>query len=344
MKIWLPYVHGGSGTDVFTQNLARGLQAAGHEAIPQAFAHNWQYFPWRLRAVSAPPGTDIVLANTWSGFAFQRTGAKLITVQHHLVLDPALSPYKNFAQQIFHHTLVWHFECASKKASDIQVAVSQYSARIHQKILGGDKLPKVILNGIDTKFFCPSPKGKEPLGRRPVRLLFVGNLTQRKGADLLPALMENLGDGYELAYVVGLRTGDAFPKSTRMRSLGRLSTEELRDAYREADLFIFPSRLEGFGLAVCEALACGTPAIVTNTSALPEVVEQGVTGILCPLDDIQSFTTAIRSTVRDSENYVAMTMAARNVAVSRFSQHRMVNDYIRLFETLVGSPHRSTKF
>ena len=54
MKVWLPYVHAGSGSDVYTERLAAGLRAAGHAAVLTPVDRRWQYLPWRYLSVPAP--------------------------------------------------------------------------------------------------------------------------------------------------------------------------------------------------------------------------------------------------------------------------------------------------
>lgn len=334
MKVWLPYTHGGSGSDVFTQMLASGLRKRGIEAIEQPFAHNLQYAPWLLKSAAPPQGTDLILANTWNGFAFRRPRTKLVTVEHLFVLDPALRPYRSFAQAVFHNTFVNHYERASMRASDVQVAVSEYTAQAHHTVLHGPK-PRVILNGIDTKFFTPPEGGKEPLGKRPVRLLFVGNLTRRKGVDMIAPIMTALGPGFELEYAVGLRTVDALTGMQNVRSLGRLNHNDVRDAYRRADLLLFPTRLEGLPLVAMEAMACGTPVVASDNSALPEVITDRVNGRLCALDKPGAFAQAIRQLADDPSETERLAHAARQAAVDNFDLDRMVQEYCELFASLV---------
>lgn len=333
MKIWLPYVRGGSGSDVFTRYLAKGLQELGHETVSQAFADHWQYFPWALRRAPAPEGTQVVLSNTWNGFAFKRTGAPLVTVEHLFVLDPAYRPYKSSAQAAFHATLVKRFERASMRLSDAQVAVSDYTAEAHRLGLGGPR-PLTILNGVDTDFFTPATK-QVTSTEGPTRLLFVGNLTRRKGADLLPAIMARLGEGYSLEYTSGLRTDDFLAEIPNARALGRLDHDQVREAYRRADLLLFPTRLEGLPLVAMEAMACGTPVIASDTASLPEVITHDVTGALCRKDDADDFVAAIRRLTADADKRRTMGQAAREAAVARFSLDRMTRDYIALLEDLV---------
>lgn len=336
MKVWLPYIRGGSGTDVFTCLLADALRAVGHEAIPQAFAHNFQYMPWALRGVKAVSGTDVVLANSWNGFAFSRPRLPLVVVEHHCIFDAAYTPYRSIFQALFHETLIRPFEKRSFSEAAAVVAVSAFTARrVAETFPGTDAY--VIPNGVDTEFFCP---GKEnhgaSIGRR-FRLLFVGNLSERKGADLLPKIMTALGDGFDLYYTRGLRTKDPFPGLPNMHPMGRLSAEALREAYRSADALLFPSRLEGFGYAAAEAMACGTPVVASDASALPEVVCHGESGLLCPAGDVRAFADAVRALQRDTPLRMAFGRAARQRAASAFSLTTMVDRYVNLLQSTISA-------
>lgn len=335
MKIWLPYVTGNSGSDVFVERLARGLNAAGHEAIADPVGHFWQYCPWRLRYLAEPPDTDIIIANSWNGFAYRRKKTKLVVVVHHCVHDPAFRRYCSVPQLVFHRTAIRYFERSSLLAADAVVAVSSYTARSVQKTFGNFEI-ETILNGIDTSFFCPDGAKRIAPHDGPMRLLFVGNLSRRKGADLLPEVMRKLGAGFELQYTSGLRTTNIFADVPQMKAVGKLSNEELRNAYQAADLLFFPTRLEGFGYSAAEAMACGTPVVASDCSALPELITNGETGILCPVDDIDAFAGAIRSLAENSKRRAQMGERARAYAEEKLSISRMIEEYIRLFERLTS--------
>jgi glycosyltransferase involved in cell wall biosynthesis len=79
-------------------------------------------------------------------------------------------------------------------------------------------------------------------------------------------------------------------------ALGRVSDEELRDLYRGATVYVDPTRYEGFGYGVIEAMACGAPVVASAVTSIPEVV--GSAGILCEPDSVEQFATAVRR-VRD---------------------------------------------
>ena len=334
MKIWLPYVQAGSGSDVYVEALASGLADAGQEVVLSPLARVWQFIPWPLRLLEAPPETDVILANTYNGFAFRRPGCKLVLVEFHCVLDATYAPYRSWLQALYHESLMRLFQRASLRAADALVAISASTARGINAALGGPGV-EVIPTGIDTGFFLPSPNDVAQDRHRPIELLFVGNLIRRKGADLLPEIMRKLGPGFELRYTSGLRSKDPYSDVPNMKPLGRLSREELRDAYRRADILLFPTRFEGFGYAAAEAMACGTPVVTSACSSLPELVEDGVTGRLCPVDDTDAFVAAVRSLAGNSDELQAMGRRARAAAVANFGLAGWVEGYLRLFNRLV---------
>ncbi len=331
MKIWLPYIGTGGGADVFSKRLASGLEGLDYSVILQRLPRNAQFFPWRLRWQVPPHGTDVTITETHSAFALKRSDIKLIAVEHHCELDPAYALYRSLPQAIYHNLFLRHFKRRSLRVADSLVAVSQYTADSFYAAFGGPRA-SVIPNGVETDFFCPGPDPTPLHDIRSVRLLFVGNLTRRKGADLLPRIMSALGPGYELRYTTGLRTSDPFPGASNMIPLGRLSREQLREEYRRADLLLFPTRLEGFGYAAAEAMACGTPVIATNCSALPELIDDGSTGQLCPIDDVGAFVKGVRNLTSNRERLLSFGKRARKIVLQKFDNRHMAENYDELLK------------
>lgn len=336
MNIWIPYVVGGSGTDVFSENIAEAFARRHHRVELTPIAHWWQYAPWGQKRCRAPAGTEIILTNSWNGFAFKRVGVKMVTVIHLCVHDEAYAPYRSGLQGLFHSLLVRNFERASLSVADASVAVSRATAAAAQAAFG--VAPTVVIpNGIDTHFYCPGDNPKEPVADRSMRLLFIGNPTKRKGADLLPKIVRRLGRGFELRYTSGLRDAESVGEIPNMKALGKLDRAQTLSAYRNADILLFPSRMEGLPLVAMESLACGTPVVGTRASSIPEVVEDGITGILCPLDDVEAFARAVVDLRDHPQRLIAMGQEARRDAVARFSVERMADRYLELFHKLLNT-------
>jgi len=333
MKIWFPVIKGGSGTDVFTRRLADALQRRGIATEITWFSTYYQLAPFLLRHVPPPPGTNIIHANSWNGFAFKRAEIPLVATEHLNVLDPLYRPYKSLPQHIYHKTLVRRFVMASFHAASAITAVSCFTAAGLSRALGTHA--QVIHNWIDTVTFSPAEKNTRSTNR-PFRLLFMGNLSRRKGADLLAPIMRELGPEFELYFTSGLKRLRVIRAEQNMVSLGQLiGDRELIKAYHHCDALLFPSRFEGLPLAPLEAMACGKPVIAANTSSLPELIEDGVSGILCPPDDIDDFVMACRKLAAEPEICRRYGRAARNRVEAAFSEDVVVPRYITLYRKLL---------
>lgn len=334
MKIWFPAIQGGSGTDVFTRRLAAALQARGIATEITWFPSHYQLAPFLLMSASAPPGTSIIHTNSWNGFAFRRTEIPLVVTEHLNVFDPLYRPHKNLAQRVYHEALIRRFVSASFQAASAITAVSRFVASSLSKTLGVHSA-RAIPNWIDIKTFSRLDEDGYH-GQRPFRLLFVGNLSKRKGADLLAPIMRELGREFELRFTSGLRQTISVRAENNMVPLGRVTDDsELAKAYRQCDAFLFPSRFEGFGLVALEAMACGKPVIATNSSSLPEVVENGVGGTLCPPEDTRAFVAACRELAGNPKLLRQYGEAARHRAVELFSEELIIPQYIKLYEKLL---------
>lgn len=333
IKVWLPVIRGGSGTDIFTRRLSDALRRRGVASEISWFSSHFQLAPFLLRCVAPPPGTTLIHANSWNAFAFKRAGIPLIVTEQLGILDPRSRSYKSLPQHIYHKTLIRWFVSASFRVASAATAVSDFTAAGLARSLGLRSV-EVIYNWVDAKTFFPKErKTNEP--RQPFRLLFVGNPTRRKGADLFAPIMRALGDDFELYFTSGLR--DLKPKmiAPNMFSLGRITSDrDLLQAYHRSDAFLFPSRFEGLPQAVLEAMACGKPIITARSSSLAEVVEDGVSGLLCPPDDIEAFVSACRKLAAEPERLLEYSGAARRCAEAVFSEEAVVPRYIALYRRL----------
>lgn len=333
MKIWFPVIRGGSGTDIFTRRLAEALQRRGIGSEVTWFPIHFQFAPFLLRSVPPSQDATVIHTNSWNGFAFKRTGVPLVVTEHLSVFDPVFLPYKSRTQHLYHELLIRRFMKVSFREASATTAVSEFTALSLGRTLGIRDV-QVIHDWVDTKTFLPAETDYRP-GKRPFRLLFVGNLSRRKGADLLAPIMKELGPDYELRFTAGLRPNRKVPRESNMIPLGRITEEkDLIASYRWSDALLFPTRFEGFGLPAVEAMACGKPVIATNSSSIPEVVDDGITGILCPPDDIAGFVAACRRLSSDHELLRQYSQAARSRAEELFSEETAIRRYVDLYEKL----------
>jgi len=331
--VWFPTIRAGTGTDVFTERLAAALTAHGIRCDITWLPHRAEYAPWSVPVPTPPKWATAAHINSWLHPHFMPHHLPMVVTVHHSVHDAFLEPYKTALQSIYHRWWIRPIETRNLARAAAIVAVSRYTATQLKQGFGCVNA-HVIHNGIDCEsLFTPAPD-REP--HRPFRLLYVGNWIERKGVDLLAPLLERLGPDFQLLYTAGRgKTTGQERLPTNARCLGTLDIAQLVAAYQNADALVFPSRLEGFGLSAVEAMACGLPVIASRVSALPEVVEEGVTGLLCPVDDVGAFAAAARKLAESPTLWTQMRQAARERAARHFCDQRMVDDYLTVYRELI---------
>jgi glycosyltransferase involved in cell wall biosynthesis len=340
MKVWFPTIQAGTGSDVFTIRLSEALRKRGIETEITWFNKYYELAPFFLKGKNPPTGTDIIHANTVNGFAFKRSGIPLVVTEFHCVFDPLYRPFKSFLQHFYHQLLVKRFESASFQLAD---AITAISASTKSSLESVFKLPDVqlIYLWVDTQKYKPLGKSGDRK-KRPFRLLFVGNLSKRKGADLLEPIMQRLGNGFELRFTAGMRKKKRSSLLDNMTPLGRLSEKELIDEYQKCDALLFPSRFEGFGYVALEAMSCGKPVVATDSSSIPEVVENGVSGLLCPTDDIEAFVNACSQLEENNELCVKMGEEGRKRAKDVFAEDVIVAQYMNFYSEFLKKDKNNT--
>ena len=97
-----------------------------------------------------------------------------------------------------------------------------------------------------------------------------------------------------------------------------------------------PSQLESFGLAALEAMACKVPSIATRVGGVPELIDDGVTGLLFPVGDVDAMAAGALSLLNNPPRLHAMREAARQAAQKRFCATLVVPQYVRFYEKILG--------
>jgi glycosyltransferase involved in cell wall biosynthesis len=199
--------------------------------------------------------------------------------------------------------------------ADIVLAPSPFVADTIRRFV--DKRVFIAPYGIDTQRWRPGPNDAN--ADRPLRVLFVGHVSIRKG---IPVLLEAwrraaLGDGARLE-LVGTWTLSEASKSRLPPGvdwLGHRTPNELLNHYRRADLFVFPSFFEGFSLAIGEALGSGAPVLVTEASGAAGVVDESC-GSVVPAGNVDALVEQLRYFASHRDRLASLRAGARAKAES----------------------------
>jgi glycosyltransferase involved in cell wall biosynthesis len=332
VKIAIRQVRGGSGADVWSETLCRGIRNSGHDCTLDLSPSWYQFAPGLVKYQNLSSDVDIVHGNSWNAFAF-RQRSPLVVTEHHVIHDPLFNPYRSPDQRLYHR---WIFRC-EKRSFDLAETITCVSRFTQQKLeeCFGIQDSHLIYNGIDTDIFHPADPETDPWNLPPGKtvLLFAGNLSRRKGGDLLPAIMKELGDDYVLLLATGQRAGGT-SGSGRVINVGHLDLPGLVAAYNRCDIFLSASRLEGFGLSVVEAMACGKPVVATNGSSLPELVIDEKGGFLCRIDDVKDFAEKITMLGSDEALRHEMGLYNRRRVEENFTIEKMTKEYIKIYKSI----------
>lgn len=246
-----------------------------------------------------------------------------------------------------------------ERVVDRSAAVIAISERTRQdliEVLGADPARvRVIYPGCSGSFQpVPPPKAAEVTSRLGIRgpyVLYVGAFGPHKNVPTLLCAYERArlegGLAARLVLVGSPRWGEealGVLETLRVRDdvllAGPVPAEDLPALYSGAEVFVFPSRYEGFGLPVLEAMACGAPVIVSRAGALPEVAAEA--GCVVDSDDEGALAAAICRIVGEPETRARMRAAGLRQA-SRFSWAKSAADLAALFRE-VARPSRGPAF
>lgn len=218
----------------------------------------------------------------------------------------------------------------SARRADVVCTPTRAVAETVSERLGvpGERI-RVTPLGVDPAWFVARPPGdnlRRRLGLPERYLLFVGAEGPRKG---LSGLIAAHAADPELPplVLVGPGTDEIPGDSTRVIRTGYLSELDLRRVVAGAALLVLPSRDEGFGLPVLEAMACGVPVVCSDVPALREVA--GGLATLVPVGDVEALTAALSSTMDDGVS--ADTLAKRRAHASEFTWRRCAEETVAAY-------------
>ncbi|MEO0078054.1 MAG: glycosyltransferase family 4 protein [candidate division WOR-3 bacterium] len=209
---------------------------------------------------------------------------------------------------------------------------------------------KVIPNGVDITTFSPSPtrraQTRQEFGYGPQDIVigFVGRLHTTKGIPLLFSLFYQLAGAHDHVRLLVAGPGplrrwaetQAAGKGTQVRVLGAQPYDRVARLLNATDVFALPSRSEGFGISVLEAMACGVPSVAFNRWGLKELIDNGRTGLLA--DSPDQFYCQLESLCTNAQLRQKLGEAARRKASEAFCWERVAAETVAFYRELVARP------
>lgn len=339
------------------------LDACAHAVAPDLATANQalQTLSVDLTMADALADVDLVHSHTW----YANMGGHLAHLLHgvpHVITAHSLEPRRPWkAEQLGggYRVSSW-VERTAYEHADAIIAVSDgmradvldcyptvHPERVH-----------VVRNGIDADVYRPVPDtdslrrfGADPA--RPI-VAFVGRITRQKGVDHLLAAAHHIDHGAQLLLCAGAPDTSEIEAEARAAvaelSAARpgviwvpdmLPIDDIRQVLSAATVFICPSVYEPLGIVNLEAMACGTAVVASAVGGIPEVVDDGVTGLLVPYDEHDpagfrwGLAHRVNELLADPDRVAAMGQAGRKRAISEFSWSAVADRTLHLYHQLL---------
>ncbi len=248
----------------------------------------------------------------------------------------------------YRFALIFNSASQRKKTWLTSFLVARMDAVIATSEMAAEYIPRpatVIHHGIDVDLYSPPDDRRAAFAATGLPGKYgvgtFGRVRRQKGTDLFVEAMCRLLPRYPdfAAVVIGLTTVDNRPfleglkqqvaaagLAERIRFLGELPIEEVPRWYQRISIYVFASRVEGFGLTMLEAMAAGDAVVATRAGAAEMVITDGDDGVLAPVGDLDALVAALEPLMRDPERIAAIGWRARETVVARFSRDREADE------------------
>ena len=315
-----------------------------------------------LDMVAGVDGVDLVHSHTWYANLAGHLAKLLYDIPHVLTahsLEP-LRPWK--AEQLGGgYALSSWAERTAYESADALIAVS---AAMRADMLASypavdpDRV-HVVHNGIDTELYRPVHQREvlDRIGMDPDRpsVAFVGRITRQKGVPHLLAAAEKLDKEAQLILLAGApdtpelaaEVQSAVERLQATRSgvvwvTDMLPREDIMEILTAATVFACPSIYEPQGIVNLEAMACETAVVASAVGGIPEVVDDGVTGLLVPYDENDpgafedGLATALNEVLADPDRAAEMGLAGRRRAVEEFAWGTIAEQTLAIYRSVLA--------
>lgn len=318
-----------------------------------------------LRIANGLGDVDVAHSHTWYAGLGGHVGALLRGIPH-VVTAHSLEPDRPWKRE----QLGGGYDISSwseRNAMEHADAVIAVSAKMKEAVLAAyptveESKVRVVLNGIDTELWQPRPTFDaaensvlRELGIREDQPIvsFVGRITRQKGVEHLVKAARHFDEGVQLVLCAGAPDTPEIAKRTEAL-VNQLQSErdgvvwvqemldkpKIQEILTASDAFVCPSIYEPLGIVNLEAMACGTAVVASDVGGIPEVVQDGTTGLLVHYDanDPEGFerdlAAQVNALVGDRAQAAAFGKAGRTRAIDEFSWATIAQQTLEVYESL----------
>lgn len=322
--------------------------------LPFQALHYWLRLPREIRNTEREGKFDIVHINGFSYWFVQRriADAPHVLTIHHLATDAVRNNQLSLISRLRdisgeNSIFFSYIEKRCIRSADRIIAVSKFTRdQIRRKYSIVESNVDVIYNGIDENHTTISHcdlndvRNRLEIPTKPV-ILFVGRINDpRKGLDILLQAFKLVSETVDATLLIvgkgAIEEVTGLDEDLRKKIIvaGYVDEETLRIVYALCDVYVSPSRLEGFGLTILEAYAAGKPVVATNVGAIPELLEHGRNGSLVASEDPEGMAAEIISFLENPSLSIAIGLANKEYVRNTFSWNESARRLEKIYEQL----------
>ena len=363
------------GTETYVRNLTCALNRSGVQADILTFNMEVKWKPIWVEREEIVDGIKIIRIpafNLFSKVSYRNPIEKLLRVNNipdfgfiekmydyeiihfHDEMDLSFPLFAFFVKKpkIFHvHSMAGTYISFEKnrlsrfifrKIADLYVSDSDYGKSLLADLGIPMKRIRVLPILVDIKKFKPAPNKK--IGNL---ILFVGRPDAKKGLHVLLRSLKYLETPIRLVIICPYSKSKYFEKILRMvedlkkgsvhevEYLSGVDNRDLPEWYQKASVFVCPSLIETFGIVNAEAISCGTPVVASKVGGIPDIIKDGITGILVPPNDPIKIAKALKKLLGDKELREKYGREGRRMIEQRFSSDCITKEITQIYEKMV---------
>lgn len=318
----------------------------------------------KFESIAAGEGTDLVLSQHAAACGVaaraRKMGLPVVSIMHGyetMMFRSTLNAVLNFKEgwlglpkaffSMFYYTFAHELPVLWYSTAVIAISENVRRAVLRRMCLAKGVV-RLVHCGIDTGRFRPSievrkdARRKLDLSEGEKVILFLSLLTRQKGVDVAIKAFKELEGRKSLRMIIagdGECLEDTRALAARLGVAGRITfvgyvlNERAHEYYNASDIFIFPTiREESFGIVAAEAMACARPVVASRTGTVPEVIDDGLNGILVAPGNFRELAQKIGMLLDNAEYANRLAQNACCKAKEKFGLDRMLEDTLSVFE------------